>query len=433
MEPVEKIAAAVLYEGYVLYPYRHSSVKNQRRWTFGGVYPPAYAEASAGNDPHTMQTQVLVVGDERTELDVKVRFLHVVKREIKKGDGDTFAAVDELRVGGQVYRPWEEAAERSAELESVALGELLDGGRSVALGVPGRTEEELLEASGETVGSLVRGWQSLRGRVEVGAEALEGDLFKVTVRILNTTPWEGGDREEVLKRAFVSTHAILRAEEGEFVSLLEPPAEYEAAAEACEYAGVWPVLVGEEGERSSMLASPIILYDYPQIAPESPGDLFDGTEIDEILTLRIMTLTDDEKREMREADPRAREILDRTESLTPDDFMKMHGAIRELRVLGGDDPFAAWEQETGIKPQSVTVDGVDIRKGSRVLLRPRPGGDVMDLALAGKVAIVEAVEQDYENRVHLAVTIEDDPGRDLGDECQPGHRFFFAAEEVEPL
>ena len=431
MDPVEKIAEAVLYEGYVLYPYRHSSVKNQRRWTFGGVYPPTFSRTSAGNDPHTIQTQVLVTGDGQTRIGVKVRFLQVVGREVNRFDDGSFLPVDELRVGGQLYRPWDEAAERSVALEGVTLGELASGGRSVEIDVPGETEEEpLLEASGEVAGSLVRGWHSLAGRVEVRAEPLEGELFKVTVRVSNTTPWEGGDREDALKRTFVSTHAILRVAGGEFVSLLEPPREHEAAAGACRNEGVWPVLVGEE-DRSAMLASPIILYDYPQIAPESPGDLFDGTEIDEILTLRIMTLTDEEKQEMRESDPRAREILARTEALTPDDFMKLHGAIRGLRVL--DEPFAAWEQEAGSKLQSVEVGDTEVRKGSRVILRPWPGGDVMDLALAGKVAIVEAVEQDYENRVHLAVTIEDDPGRDLGDERQPGHRFFFSAEEVEPL
>lgn len=432
MEPVEKIAEAVLYEGYVLYPYRHSSVKNQRRWTFGGVYPRTFSEASSGNDPHTMQTQVLVVGDGQARLDVKTRFLQVVERETYEGDGESFVPVDQLKVGGRLYRPWDEATERGVALEGVALEDLVNAGRSVDIDVRGKTEEESLrEESGEIVGSLVRGWRPLHGSVEVGAESLEDYLFRVTVRILNTTPWDGGDREAVLKQTFVSTHAILRVEGGEFVSLLEPPQGHEVAAEACENVGVWPVLVGEEGERRSMLASPIILYDYPQIAPESPGDLFDGTEIDEILTLRILTLTDEEKREMREADPRAREILDRTESLTPDDFMKMHGAIRGLREL--DDPFVAGGDETGIKPSCVKVGGVDVRKGSRVLLRPRPGGDVMDLALAGKVAIVEAVEQDYENRVHLAVTVEDDPGRDLGDERRPGHRFFFSADEVEPL
>jgi hydrogenase maturation protease len=92
-------------------------------------------------------------------------------------------------------------------------------------------------------------------------------------------------------------------------------------------------LIGEAGDRDTILSSPIILYDYPQIAPESAGDLFDGTEIDEILSLRIMTLTDDEKREMRESDQRASQILDRTESLPEEQFMKLHGVVRSLRSL----------------------------------------------------------------------------------------------------
>ena len=88
-------------------------------------------------------------------------------------------------------------------------------------------------------------------------------------------------------------------QDGEFVSLLEPPPEFQEAAAACSNVGTWPVLAGEPGQRDTVLSSPIILYDYPQIAPESPGDLFDGTEIDEILSLRILTLTDEEKSAMR--------------------------------------------------------------------------------------------------------------------------------------
>lgn len=83
--------------------------------------------------------------------------------------------------------------------------------------------------------------------------------------------------------------------------------------------------------------------------------------------------------------------------------------------------------------ESVTVGGVELAKGSRVLLRPRGGGDIMDIVLAGKVAFVEAIEQDYEDRLYIAVTLEDDPGRELGEERIPGHRFFFSPEEVEPL
>jgi hypothetical protein len=84
-------------------------------------------------------------------------------------------------------------------------------------------------------------------------------------------------------------------------------------------------------------------------------------------------------------------------------------------------------------PARAVIDGVAITKGSRVRLHPRPGGDILDLVLAGKEAYVEAIEQDFEDKVHVAVTVADDPGSDLGDERQPGHRFFFALEELEPL
>ena len=91
------------------------------------------------------------------------------------------------------------------------------------------------------------------------------------------------------------------------------------------------------------------------------------------------------------------------------------------------------EQEGRPELRSVVVEGVEVSKGSRVMLWPRQGGDIMDIALAGKVAFVEAIEQDYDERVHLSVTLEDDPGRDLGDAHILGHRFFFSPDEVVPL
>src|SRR6185295_7812922 len=150
------------------------------------------------------------------------------------------------------------------------------------------------------------------------AERAGDNLFKVTARILNRTSLEdahSSSRDEALMRSLLSTHTILGLHDGEFVSLLDPPEALRDQARACENVGTWPVLVGEAGERDCLLSSPIILYDYPEIAPESPGDLFDGTEIDEILTLRIMTLTDEEKRAMRGVDERARRILERTEAM----------------------------------------------------------------------------------------------------------------------
>ena len=335
MDAARKIAEAVLYEGYLLWPYRRSARKNQQRWTFGGVYPRAYSEARGEDDPWIMQTQCLVLGDGETAVEVKVRFLHVVERKVnQKNPEGTLEFVDELRVGGERYLSWDEATERELAVGRLKLSDLLGSPRQVDIDIPeGSREEPLAEPSGEVVGAVVRGWRSLRGVIEVGAEPLQGGLFRVTVRITNATPWGGEDRESTLKQTFVSTHTALEVEGGGFVSLIDPPEELREAAEACENLKTWPVLVGEEGERSTMLSSPIILYDYPQIAPESPGDLFDGTEIDQMLILNVLNLTDEEKEEMRASDPRGREILERCESLSPEELMKLSGTFREIRML----------------------------------------------------------------------------------------------------
>lgn len=431
VDPVEKIAAAVLYEGYVLWPYRRSSTKNQKRWTLGGVYPRAYSEANGGHDPWLMQTECPVVGEE-SSVEITVRFLHVVERRVGRttADGER-EFVDELRVGTERHLAWEEATEREIAVTGVKLSTLTTP-RRVCIEIPAGSEEENLTApDGVVVGVLVRSWRAMEGEIEIGAQAAGDGVFRLTVRIANTTPWSDADRDRTHQQTFVSIHAILRVQGGEFVSLVDPPAGLEQVVAACENVKMWPVLVGENGDKHTMLSSPIILYDYPQIAPESPGDLFDGTEIDQMLTLNILAMTDAEKEEMRATDPRSREILERTEALTNDELMGLHGAIREFRYLAPEtDLFETLERPPA---ESVIVDNVEIRKGSRVLLLPRPGGDIMDLALAGKTAIVEGIDQDYEDRIHLSVTVEDDPGRDLGVERVLGHRFFFSPDEVRPL
>jgi hypothetical protein len=334
VDVAKKIAEAVLYEGYLLWPYRRSAKKNQQRWTFGGVYPRVYSEARGEDDPWIMQTQCLVSGDEESTVEVKVRFLHVVERKVGIKSGETLEFVEELRVGGELYLPWDEAAEREIAVGRFKLSELRESAEQVEIDIPGGSREEpLAHSTGEVMGALVRTWRPLRGAVEVGAESLQERTFRVTVRITNTTPWGGEDRESTLKQTFVSTHTALEVEGGDFVSLMDPPEELREAAEGCENLKTWPVLVGEEGERSTMLSSPIILYDYPQIAPESPGDLFDGTEIDQMLILNVLNLTDEEKEEMRASDPRGREILERCESLTTEELMKLNGTFRDIRML----------------------------------------------------------------------------------------------------
>ena len=211
-------------------------------------------------------------------------------------------------------------------------------------------------------------------------------------------------------------------------------------AAECNNIGTWPVLVGDEGERDTMLSSPIILYDYPQIAPESPGSLFDGTEIDEILSLRILTLTDEEKQEMRQSDERAREMLERTENMPPEQFMKLHGALRGLQPSveceSGGGAMNEWEWqllEDKTLVDHLLISGIEVRTGDRVRLFPKKGGDILDIALHGQIATIESMEQDYEGKSHVCVVLDDDPGRDLGLLRQPGHRFFFDPSEVEPL
>ena len=438
-DPVEKIAAAVLYEGYVLWPYRRSAQKNQKRWTFGGVYPRAYSEAEGGNDPWLMQTECLVVGAS-PHVEVKVRFLHVVERRVAAlrsapgvGGGPEF--VDELRVGSERYLSWEEAAEREILVEGIDIADPETPVRA-EISIPAGSEEApLTDDDGRAVGALVRSWRSLEGTVEVAAEAVRAGLFKLTVKIMNTAPWGGEDREETLRQTFVSTHTILRVGDGEFVSLMDPPEELKRLAEECENIKTWPVLAGDEGDEHTLLSSPIILYDYPKVAPESPGDLFDGGEIDQLLTLSILSLTNEEKDEARATDPRAREILDRSESLTEEDLMGLHGAVRGFQTLRGGEQIDPFEVE-GVSrpaPQSVTVGGTEVKSGSRVRLWPKAGRDIFDIALSGKAAVVEKIEQDFEDRILLAVSVEEDPGREMVDMPVLGHRFFFSLDEVEPL
>ena len=274
----------------------------------------------------------------------------------------------------------------------------------------------------------------MEGVVAIDLELLEQDAVKIRVRILNqsSVPNELIDNQEAITlRTFASTHTILQVEAGECISLLDPDGQYLEAAKACKQLGTWPVLVGEEekGERDAMLSSPIILYDYPKIAAESPGDLFDGAEIDEILTLRIQTMTDEEKSEMRQVDEHARRILERTENLAEADMLKLHGVMRSARSQPVDQEFF-----NPNKPlEQVTVGGVLLKAGDRVRIRPKKRADVMDIALEGKIAIIESVMQDVEDDVQFALVLEDDPGRDLGMMRQPGHRFFYGADEVEPI
>jgi hypothetical protein len=344
---VDKIAKAVLYEGYMLYPYRPSSVKNQQRWNFGVLCPRSYSEAQNGSDAWTMQTECLVEGSSLTRIEVRVRFLQLMARslgeltmpanELLPDEKPEFRPVERLAVGGRVYQPWQEAVERETTLPICNIEALIHAPLSESFTFPAREEfEHLRDGGGPITGVVIREQRTLQGMVDISSERVGEDLFKVRVSFRNRTPFAGAQhasRENALLSSLVSAHTILGVQNGKFVSLLAPPEQLSELTARCKNVGTWPVLVGEEGQCDTVLSSPIILYDYPQIAPESAGDLFDGTEIDEILSLRIMTLTDDEKREMSQSDERARQMLERTETMPVEQFIKLHGVLRGLRPL----------------------------------------------------------------------------------------------------
>lgn len=331
----------------MLYPYRPSSVKNQQRWNFGVLCPQSYSEAQDGTEASTMQTECLVEGGLTSSIEIRLRFLQLSARsvgqltvpvnELVTADLPALRWVEKFEVNGRTYHAWQEAAEREVIMPACSLEALVRHSLVHNFSFSAEKEiEPLRDSDGLVGGILVREGNALYGDVEVAA-ARQGDrVFKLTVRIRNTTPFTvtaGTARETALLHSLVSTHTILGACDGEFISLLAPPEDLGEAAASCKNAGTWPVLVGDEGQRDTVLSSPIILYDYPQIAPESAGDLFDGTEIDEILSLRIMTLTDEEKLEMRQSDERARQMLERTESMPVEHLRKLHGVLRGLRPL----------------------------------------------------------------------------------------------------
>ncbi|MGA2596076.1 MAG: hypothetical protein ABSH09_03590 [Bryobacteraceae bacterium] len=294
IEAVEKIANAVLYEGYILYPYRPSAIKNRQRFNFGVLYPREYCDFQLGAESWEMKTECLVLGSASTTVEVKTRFLQMANRQNSQ------------------EQDWQEGVERDVCAPPCTL--------------------ESIEAQPLRQRFTFQCDEEIEGELELRSSEIDLNVFKVTLTVRNLVTLGSATRDQALLRSLVSVHSILQVENGEFVSLLDPPEHLKATASECQNAGAWPVLAGEEGQRNLVLCSPIILYDYPQIAPESAGDLCDGTEIDEILALRILTMTDEEKLEVRNGDDRARRILERTETLSPDHFQKLHGALRGLRA-----------------------------------------------------------------------------------------------------
>jgi len=421
LDPVRKIADAVLYEGYILYPYRASAQKNQSRWQFGVVMAPGYAAADPSETSFT-RAECVLEHSGQPSVRILLRFLQVQRRT---SGGDT----------------WDEAVER--EVEAAADAAALFG--------DGVTREFTVEGGEDRDEDVVRRREPLAGAVTVRAAEVPGPwrALQLQVKIENRTGLGSVPqrREDALPTSLVAAHTIITAEGGKFLSMTDPPEWAAPAVAGCRNEGGWPVLADPNDE--VMLSSPIILYDHPELAAESPGELYDGTEIDEILTLRTMALSDDEKAEARATDPRAAELLDRVDSMDPQVLARLHGTLRSPRPRPAAEPPVLTEAgETSIKgtvpwwdpdadasvspdTDSVTIGGRPIARGS--LVRLRPGArrtDAQDMFLAGRIAEVQAVLHDVEDTPYLAVSLYGQPDEDL--RIAHGRFLYFMPDEVEP-
>ena len=484
LDAARRIADTVLYEGYILYPYRASHGKNASgvRWQFGVLAPQRHTDAnplppgamqpagtvSGAVETWCQQTECMVEGADGASVDVRLRFLHLQARLVEAAAAEgQFTPVESLTAGGERYVTWDEGVETEFGA-TFELADLFTGPHVVPVDQPASEEIELLregDGDGPPVGRVIRRREALSLRLVVSAEPLPGPygIARLRVRTENLTDWVGtsGSREEVVRHSPVATHLILAATPGaRFVSPLDPPEWARPAVASCTNLSTWPVLLGRSGSSDLMLSAPMVLPDYPEVAPESPMDLFDGTENDELLSLRIMTLTDEEKAEARATDPRAAAIIDHADNLPPEIYERLHGAIRSLRELpsrgappdprAGDEIPEIWTDDRGqvksppsfLDPEvdasyspetdSVDIAGTRVGKGSRVVLRPAPGrSDAQDMFLAGRVASVQAILFDADEAPHLAVTLDDDPGADI--QISHGRYRYFKADEVQPL
>jgi hypothetical protein len=370
MTHLDELVDTLLWEGHQLYPYTPSATKNATPTPFGIVYPPAHAEGS----PH--------------------RFARLKLQCIATG-ADAFSATVHFLVCGEARR--------------VDL-------------VPG--------------GEIAFAFGPVQGRVTMGTEDF-GGLIRVTVAVQNTTEVPGGlERSEALAFSMLSTHVVARcAGGGRFLSPIAPPEEAATAVMTCANVNTYPVLATPEDD--AILGAAIILPDHPQIAPESRGSLFDSTEIEEALLLHVLALSDGEREELATADPAVRAMIERAVKATPEDIMSLHGRVTVSdpapHVAAGTPaaPQGA-EADSDVRgEETITVDGRSFHRGGHVVLRPEANRNAQDHLLAGRSATIERIYVDYEDAVHLCVTVDDDPGQDIMRDI--GRYLYFKPDEVEDI
>lgn len=428
-DEIAAVADAVLFEGYLLYPYRASAQKNRVRWQFGVLTPPA-----DDTEPTGSRTECLLEPGSATHLLLRLRCLQLEARIPLSPGGQP---VDELVVDGRRHLRFEEGLPREVDVE-LRLDELLRGPCTVPVTLPAaRTVEDL------GAGSVLRESWEVRGRLVVTLVDIPGPylVHRLRVDVVNDGACApGAPREELLRTSLIVAHTLIGAPGATFLSLTDPPRWAAPMVADCVNEHTWPVLAGPPERADVVLSSPIILDDRPRLAPESTINLFDGLENDEILTLRTLVLTDEEKAEARATDPRAAGIIDAVDAMPPEILERLHGAVRSFRPVGADSPaehpperLPWWDPgvDAAVDPDtdSVPVGGVPVARGSTVVLRPGPHGDVQDQFLVGMRATVQAVVHDVDGGVHVAVSVDGDPAAEM--QLAHGRFRYFRPDELE--
>ncbi len=377
-EGLEQLLDSLLYEGYALYPYTPGAVKNATPTPFGIVYPPAYASGQASTFDH-LELRCALAAPPDAVLRAEVRF---------------------LIAGGERHQ----AAPQRVELPGAMVGALAAAPAAKEVRVRGRAGPPVV------VGMALR------------AAPVEDGLHEVALRIENRTVVRSGlDRGGALARSLISTHPIVAVAGGRFISPLE---------RSCESVNTFPVLASLRDD--VLLGSAIALPDHPQIAPESRGSLFDGTEIEEALLLHVQALSEGERAEIEGQDPAVREMVARAAGTTPEEIVALHGRVT-LRDPQTDEPPP--EPPGLIDPRAgeeqVDVGSRSFRRGGKVVLKPGADADLHARLLDGRTATIERIFTDYDGKTHLGLTIDDDPGQDLMRDT--GRYLYFFAHEVEVI
>ena len=334
---IANLTHTLLYEGYSLFPYYRHAVKNQKPIPFGVVYPADYQ--SFNEHAHCeMVTDCIITGDKNLRISIDVRFLHLIKTEIFQKEESAsgkhnFTPVYELNFK-ELYQSGWQTIERKISSGDIPLAYLADKRILLPFSFEKKVESEnILNGQGEIAGKKITTIHSTKGTIVIKAIPLEkiGNAYRVVIFINNTTPVAKAksiSRDDVFGHSFLSTNTILTALNGEFISLQNPNIKWQPVIEQCRNIDTWPILIDESN--STLLSSPIIVYDYPKINPKSKGDLFDSLEIEEALMLHFSVMSDEEKMKIAQSDEKLRSMLNKVSQITPDEIISLHGGFSDV-------------------------------------------------------------------------------------------------------